>query len=85
MKMMMAFSSLCSILSPLQHWSEAEKNLAIDELIEKCDPSQVRHIMSVIEPQFQRDFISLLPKEVREPVSVSTSLPSHPPPTPNVN
>ena len=25
---------------------------------------QVRHMMSVIEPQFQRDFISLLPKEL---------------------
>lgn len=29
-----------------------------------CDASQVRHVMSVIEPQFQRDFISLLPKEL---------------------
>lgn len=27
-------------------------------------PTQVRHIMQVIEPQFQRDFISLLPKEL---------------------
>ena len=29
-----------------------------------CEPQQVRHMMAVIEPQFQRDFISLLPKEL---------------------
>jgi hypothetical protein len=38
--------------------------MALDELITFCDPTQVRHMMQVIEPQFQRDFISLLPKEV---------------------
>lgn len=38
--------------------------LAIDELIERCEPTQVRHMMQVIEPQFQRDFISLLPREL---------------------
>ena len=36
--------------------------MAIDEMIHLCEPTQVRHMMSVIEPQFQRDFISLLPK-----------------------
>ena len=39
--------------------------MALDELITYCEPTQVRHLMQVIEPQFQRDFISLLPKEVR--------------------
>lgn len=39
--------------------------LALDELIDSCEPTQVKHMMQVIEPQFQRDFISLLPKEVR--------------------
>ena len=47
-----------------QYWSNAERLLAIDQLIELCEPTQVRHMMAVIEPQFQRDFISLLPKEV---------------------
>lgn len=47
-----------------QRWSNAERMLAIDELIERCEPTQVRHMMQVIEPQFQRDFISLLPKEL---------------------
>ncbi|CAB4062374.1 FBXW7 [Lepeophtheirus salmonis] len=41
-----------------------ERLHALDNLIETCDPTQVRHMMQVIEPQFQRDFISLLPKEL---------------------
>ena len=45
-------------------WSNAKRLLAIDQLIGICEPQQVRHMMAVIEPQFQRDFISLLPKEV---------------------
>ncbi|KAJ8979655.1 hypothetical protein NQ317_006366 [Molorchus minor] len=45
-------------------WSNAERIMAINELIERCEPTQVRHMMQVIEPQFQRDFISLLPKEL---------------------
>ncbi|XP_057667644.1 F-box/WD repeat-containing protein 7 [Diorhabda carinulata] len=45
-------------------WSNAERIMAINELIASCEPTQVRHMMQVIEPQFQRDFISLLPKEL---------------------
>lgn len=48
----------------LQSWSGPEKLLALDELIDSCEPTQVKHMMQVIEPQFQRDFISLLPREV---------------------
>lgn len=51
---------------PLQRWSGPEKLLALDELIDRCEPAQIKYMMQVIEPQFQRDFISLLPKEVRE-------------------
>ena len=51
-------------LIQFQKWTNAERLLGLDQLIELCNPSQVRHIMQVIEPQFQRDFISLLPKEV---------------------
>lgn len=46
-------------------WSGPERLLALDELINRCETSQVKHMMQVIEPQFQRDFISLLPKEVQ--------------------
>nr|CAD7431711.1 unnamed protein product [Timema monikensis] len=49
---------------PRKRWSNAERLLAIDQLIDTCEPTQVRHMMQVIEPQFQRDFISLLPKEL---------------------
>lgn len=51
-------------LLQFQRWSNAERLLAIDRLIEMCEPTQVRHMMQLIEPQFQRDFISLLPKEL---------------------
>lgn len=48
----------------LQTWSGPERLVALDELIDRCETGQVKHMMQVIEPQFQRDFISLLPKEV---------------------
>ncbi|KPP80228.1 F-box/WD repeat-containing protein 7-like [Scleropages formosus] len=51
-------------LRTFQSWSGPEKLLALDELIDSCEPTQVKHMMQVIEPQFQRDFISLLPKEL---------------------
>ncbi|XP_077461570.1 F-box/WD repeat-containing protein 7 isoform X1 [Stigmatopora argus] len=51
-------------LRTFQSWSGPEKLLALDELIDICEPTQVKHMMQVIEPQFQRDFISLLPKEL---------------------
>ncbi len=41
--------------------------MGLDEVVALCEPTQVRHVMSVIEPQFQRDFIYLLPKEVGAP------------------
>uniref|UniRef100_A0A8C2HZQ3 F-box/WD repeat-containing protein 7 n=1 Tax=Cyprinus carpio TaxID=7962 RepID=A0A8C2HZQ3_CYPCA len=51
-------------LHTFQSWSGPEKLLALDELIDRCEPTQVKHMMQVIEPQFQRDFISLLPREL---------------------
>ena len=51
-------------LGTFGRWSHSDKLTAINHLINQCQPSQVRHMMAVIEPQFQRDFISLLPKEV---------------------
>ncbi|XP_043917977.1 F-box/WD repeat-containing protein 7 isoform X2 [Protopterus annectens] len=57
-------SGLQEWLRIFQSWSGPEKLLALDELIDSCEPTQVKHMMQVIEPQFQRDFISLLPKEL---------------------
>lgn len=58
-------SAIVSWVDTFSRWSHADKIVAIDNLINVCHPTQVRHMMAVIEPQFQRDFISLLPKEVR--------------------
>jgi len=55
---------ILSWVSTFSRWSHAERLLAINQLIDSCEPQQVRHMMAVIEPQFQRDFISLLPKEL---------------------
>ncbi|KAJ3583241.1 hypothetical protein NHX12_034159 [Muraenolepis orangiensis] len=55
-------------LRTFQSWSGPEKLLVLDELIDSCEPTQVKHMMQLIEPQFQRDFISLLPKESSTPL-----------------
>ena len=57
-------AAIVSWVDTFSRWSHADKIVAIDQLISACHPTQVRHMMAVIEPQFQRDFISLLPKEV---------------------
>ncbi len=51
-------------LESFSKFSRADKQTAVDLLISSCQPDQVRHMLAVIEPQFQRDFISHLPKEV---------------------
>ncbi|XP_038055611.1 F-box/WD repeat-containing protein 7-like [Patiria miniata] len=57
-------SNLNEWLKTFQNWNVPEQRLALDELINHCEPTLVRHVMSIIEPQFQRDFISLLPREL---------------------
>lgn len=51
-------------LETYQGWSDADQKLALERLIEIAAPSHVRYMRDVIEPRFQRDFISLLPKEL---------------------
>lgn len=48
------------------NWSHSERIMAFDSLVtsEICEVQQMRHLLSLIEPQLQRDFISLLPKEL---------------------
>lgn len=53
-----------SWLQVFNAWAQEQKKQALDELIERCNPPIIRHVMSSIEPRFQRDFISLLPKEL---------------------
>lgn len=47
-------------------WSHNERTTALDSLMKSgiCDNSQFRHLLSLIEPMLQRDFISFLPKEL---------------------
>lgn len=51
-------------LDPFKKFTDEQKLSALDLLIDSCDTSQVRYILGKIEPRFQRDFISLLPKEL---------------------
>ncbi|CAB3376194.1 Hypothetical predicted protein [Cloeon dipterum] len=55
---------LKSWIDTFKNWNSGERLMALDSLIDSCEPVQVRHMMEIIEPQFQRDFISLLPKEL---------------------
>lgn len=51
-------------LSIFSSWSIEHKMAALDAIVLQCDSSQLKHLMEQIRPQFQRDFISLLPKEL---------------------
>ena len=53
-----------SWLHMFQAWGQDQKKRALDELMERCNPPIMRHVMSSIEPRFLKDFISLLPKEL---------------------
>lgn len=53
-------------LQEIATWPKAEQNLGLERLLATiCDAHQLRLVRQLIEPHFQRDFISLLPKEVR--------------------
>lgn len=53
-------------LNTFHNWSHVERLYALEQLVtsEICDIQQIRFLLALIEPQLQRDFISLLPKEL---------------------
>lgn len=53
-------------LHMFQMWTNAERMSALESLVTNgtCDGQQIRFLLSLIEPQLQRDFVSLLPKEL---------------------
>lgn len=53
-------------LTTFAAWTNTERQSALEGLVmsEICDIQQLRFLLSLIEPQLQRDFISLLPKEL---------------------
>ena len=57
-------AALAHWLDEFHNWNNEERTSALNSLVELCDMSLVRHLMAKIEPLFQRDFISLLPKEL---------------------
>lgn len=59
-------SRLDEWLKIFHSWSNCERLHSLEALItsEICDIQQIRFLLSLIEPQLQRDFISLLPKEL---------------------
>ncbi len=57
-------AALHSWLDDFHSWNNEERISSLDALVDLCDMSLIRHLMAKIEPLFQRDFISLLPKEL---------------------
>lgn len=57
---------LDSWLETFHSWTNSERMSALESLVtnEHCDIQQIRFLLTLIEPQLQRDFISLLPKEL---------------------
>lgn len=47
-------------------WNHSERLFALNAMVtgDICNLSQMRYLLSIVEPQLQRDFISLLPKEL---------------------
>ncbi|KAI6213894.1 F-box/WD repeat-containing protein 7 [Aphelenchoides besseyi] len=44
--------------------AKTEQLDALDILINSCEPAQLRHLHTLVEPLLQKDFISLLPREI---------------------
>lgn len=51
-------------LSTFTGWTNEYKAQALNKLVKLCDSSQLKSLMEKIRPRFQRDFISLLPREL---------------------
>jgi F-box/WD-40 domain protein 7 len=53
-------------LLTFQRWTHTERISSLGSLVNSniCDIQEIRYLLSIIEPQLQRDFISLLPKEL---------------------
>ncbi|CAD5120477.1 unnamed protein product [Dimorphilus gyrociliatus] len=51
-------------LNAFRSFSVSEQSDALEQLVQNCAPSQAKSLMASLESQFQRDFISLLPKEL---------------------
>lgn len=59
-------SSVDEWIRTFRSWNNNERLIALENLVssEICEIQQIRFLLTLIEPQLQRDFISLLPKEL---------------------
>lgn len=57
-------SNVTKWLNDFQVLSSNEKNLALGAITKTCNITQLRALKEQIDPHFQRDFISQLPKEI---------------------
>lgn len=51
-------------LNTFKDWNDKNKLCALEQILEICEHSHIKHVHNFIEPKLQRDYISELPKEL---------------------
>lgn len=51
-------------LTTFREWNSKNKLMALEQILEICDHSHIKHVHNFIEPKLQRDYISELPREL---------------------
>jgi hypothetical protein len=51
-------------LNTFKEWNNKNKLCALEQILEICEHSHIKHVHNFIEPKLQRDYISELPKEL---------------------
>jgi len=51
-------------LSTFREWNSKHKLTALEQILELCEHTHIKHVHNFIEPKLQRDYISELPKEL---------------------
>lgn len=57
-------TALLEWLSMFKEWNPKTKATALEQILELCDHTHIKHVHNYIEPKLQRDYISELPREV---------------------
>ena len=51
-------------LNTFKEWNNKFKLSALEQILEICDHTHIKHVHNYIEPKLQRDYISEMPKEL---------------------
>lgn len=51
-------------LNTFKEWNNKNKLSALEQILEICEHSHIKHVHNFIEPKLQRDYISEMPKEL---------------------